>query len=82
MDDSFILEPGEEKKAYFTIDIKNPGKTESNVNVKFIPEQGNGANNMGIKMQTLKQHPTGGNFEHKYLPENHHQVIINLVIPD
>jgi hypothetical protein len=43
IDNNFILQPGEEKRAYFTIDVKKSGTTESNINVKFIPEQGNGA---------------------------------------
>jgi len=42
IDDKFSLEPGEEKKAYFTIDVVKPGSTETRINVKFIPEKGNG----------------------------------------
>lgn len=43
-DDNFTLQPGEEEKAYFTIDVKKSGKTESKINVQFTPVDGkNGA---------------------------------------
>ena len=42
IDDKFSLEPGEEKKAYFLVNVVKPGITETRINVKFIPEQGNG----------------------------------------
>lgn len=41
-DKEFTLAPGEEKKAYFTIKAVKPGTTESEINIKFIPEDGNG----------------------------------------
>jgi len=41
-DDSFELEPGEEKKAYFTIRADRPGVTETSINIKYVPEEGNG----------------------------------------
>ncbi len=39
-DNKFSLEPGEEKNAYFTIDVRKSGTTESKINVKFIPKDG------------------------------------------
>ncbi|HRZ85605.1 MAG TPA: hypothetical protein P5277_02385 [Candidatus Paceibacterota bacterium] len=36
-DKSFILKPGEQKKAAFTLTAKEPGKYEGKVNVKFTP---------------------------------------------
>ncbi|MFH1802981.1 MAG: hypothetical protein ABH864_06060 [archaeon] len=41
-DSSFILQPGEEKKAYFTIKADKAGTTETKVNVMFKPPQGSG----------------------------------------
>jgi len=41
-DKEFRLEPGEEKKAYFTIKVAKEGTTETKINVKFTPEEGNG----------------------------------------
>lgn len=42
-DKKFILGAGEEKKAYFTINVAKAGKTESKINIKFTPiEGGNG----------------------------------------
>lgn len=42
-DNNFTLAPGQDRKAYFTIDIKEPGTSESKINVKFSPKEvGNG----------------------------------------
>lgn len=41
-EESFILQPGEEKKAYFTIKSDKEGSTETKINVRFTPEEGNG----------------------------------------
>jgi len=41
-DKKFSLFPGETKKAYFVIDVKEEGTTESRMNVQFTPEEGNG----------------------------------------
>jgi hypothetical protein len=41
-ENSFTLQPGEEKKAYFTISTKEPGTTETKLNVMFKPPQGTG----------------------------------------
>jgi hypothetical protein len=44
VDEEFRLEPQEEKKAYFKIDVNTEGKTESTINVQFTPVDGkNGA---------------------------------------
>lgn len=37
LDDEFTLEPGEEKKARFTIRIRQPGTTTTRINVQFTP---------------------------------------------
>ncbi|MFA5019680.1 MAG: hypothetical protein WC533_01130 [Candidatus Pacearchaeota archaeon] len=37
IDSNFILLAGEEKKARFTIEIKNPGNTDNRINVQFQP---------------------------------------------
>lgn len=41
-DTTFVLLPGEEKKAYFIISSDNEGTFESKINVKFIPEEESG----------------------------------------
>ena len=42
-DEKFSLAPGEDKKAYFTINVREPGTTESKIHVKFSPQdKGNG----------------------------------------
>lgn len=41
-DKEFTLAPGEEKKAYFIIEVKKGGTTETRINVQFSPEEGNG----------------------------------------
>lgn len=41
-DNKFRLGPGEEKKAYFTIYAVQAGSTETKINVKFTPDEGNG----------------------------------------
>lgn len=44
IDEEFRLDPGEEKNARFEIDVKEPGSTESNINIRFSPTDGkNGA---------------------------------------
>lgn len=42
LDDEFTLEPNSERKAYFRVKIKKEGTTESNINIQFTPEEGNG----------------------------------------
>jgi len=39
-DKSFVLNPKEEKKAYFSIKATKNGTTETKINVKFIPPEG------------------------------------------
>ena len=39
-DEKFTLRAGEEKKAYFTIEVKKAGTTETKINVKFTPQEG------------------------------------------
>jgi len=41
-EESFEPEPLSEKKAYFIITVKEPGMTETKINVKFSPEDGSG----------------------------------------
>ena len=41
-ENEFILQPGEEKKAYFTIKATQPGSTDTQINVMFKPPQGSG----------------------------------------
>ena len=40
-EDSFVLQAGEEKKAYFTIESPEAGTSETKIVVRFIPEEGN-----------------------------------------
>ena len=42
IDDKFTLAPGEEKRAYFTIQAKKAGSTETKMNVQFTPSEGQG----------------------------------------
>ncbi|MHA2023685.1 MAG: hypothetical protein ACTSWQ_08505 [Candidatus Thorarchaeota archaeon] len=41
-EDTFELQPNEEKKAYFTIYADEEGSTETKIDVRFTPEEGNG----------------------------------------
>lgn len=41
-ENSFTIQPGEEKKAYFTIKSTKAGTTETKINVMFKPPQGSG----------------------------------------
>ena len=41
-ENGFVLQPGEEKKVYFTIKATQPGSTETRINVMFKPPQGSG----------------------------------------
>ena len=41
-ENNFTLSPGGEKRAYFTINVAKNETTESQINVKFIPSEGNG----------------------------------------
>lgn len=42
-ENNFTLAPGQDRKVYFTIDIREPGTSESKINVKFSPKEvGNG----------------------------------------
>ena len=41
-DEEFVLQPQTEKKAYFTIKAGESGTSETKINVKFVPEEGNG----------------------------------------
>lgn len=40
-EESFILQAGEEKDAFFTVQPKEAGSTETKINVGFYPEDGN-----------------------------------------
>jgi hypothetical protein len=50
-DSSFTLLAGEEKKAAFTIEVKNSGTTESYINVKFTPTDGK--NGVGLSSTVI-----------------------------
>lgn len=41
VEDSFTLQAGDEKKAYFTIEARKPGSYETQINVQFLPLEGN-----------------------------------------
>jgi hypothetical protein len=41
-DDKFTLNAGGQKKAYFEIEAKKEGTTETKINIMFTPEDGNG----------------------------------------
>jgi len=41
-DNNLTLSPGGEKRAYFTIKVGKNGTTESQINIKFTPSEGNG----------------------------------------
>jgi len=46
IDESFTLEPNTDKKAYFKIDVKEEGTTETKINIMFAPEDG--GNGVGL----------------------------------
>ena len=51
VDSAFRLEAGEEKRAYFTIDIKKSGSSETSVNVQFTPVDGK--NGVGLSSTVI-----------------------------
>ena len=51
IDDKFTLPPGQDKKAYFTIDVKEAGSFESKINVKFSPSEG--GNGVGLSSTVI-----------------------------
>ena len=50
-DESFTLEAGDEKKAYFTVDVKKSGTSESKINVQFTPVDG--GNGVGLSSTVI-----------------------------
>ena len=56
--ESFELSPNDEEKLFFTINAKKSGTTESKINIKFIPEEGNG---VGLTSTIIVI--AGGNFD-------------------
>lgn len=50
-EDKFTLQPGESKKAYFTIEAKKAGTTETKINVKFVPQEG--GNGVGLSSTVI-----------------------------
>ena len=61
-DNKFRLNAGDEKKAFFTIDIRNYGTTETKINVKFIPIDG--GNSVGLSSTIIiipEEEKNGGN---------------------
>ncbi|HLC31916.1 MAG TPA: hypothetical protein VJK51_04565 [Candidatus Nanoarchaeia archaeon] len=42
VDTSFILQPNEERRAYFTVKVSKDGQREGKINVRFTPPEGNG----------------------------------------
>ena len=50
-DEQFSLSPGEEKKVYFTVEAPNEaGVSETSINVRYTPEEGNG---VGISAKVI-----------------------------
>ncbi len=52
IDKNFILQPGEEKKAEFTIKIKKPGTNTTRINVQFSPMNVN-KSGVGLSSQVI-----------------------------
>jgi|APSaa5957512622_1039677.scaffolds.fasta_scaffold54204_2 hypothetical protein len=50
-DDKFELQPGDSKKAYFTLEAKKAGTTETKINVKFAPV--GGGNGVGLSSTVI-----------------------------
>lgn len=50
-DNNFTLAPGQDRKAYFTIDIREAGTSESKINVKFSPKDG--GNGVGLSSTVI-----------------------------
>jgi uncharacterized membrane protein len=40
LNQEFTLQPGEDKKAYFTLEVTREGQTEGKIDIEFIPEEG------------------------------------------
>ncbi len=51
LDDNFTLEAGNERKAYFTIKVKEKGTTETSINIKFSPIEGK--NGVGLSSTVI-----------------------------
>lgn len=60
-DEEFSLLPGEEKKAYFEIDVKKAGTTETKINVQFMQQEGK--NGVGLSSTVIVIAEGGGWFE-------------------
>lgn len=50
-DKQFTLQPGEEKKAYFTVYVRKAGTSEAKINVKFSPIDG--GNGVGLSSTVI-----------------------------
>lgn len=48
LDNSFNLAPGEEKKAYFNVEVTEPGQFETNLNIKYTPIDTEDKNGVGL----------------------------------
>jgi len=64
-EEAFTLQAGDEKKAYFTINVKKAGTTETKINVKFSPIDG--GNGVGLSSTIIvipegKGESEGGSF--------------------
>ena len=59
IDDKFILQPGEEKKAAFKIKVTKEGETESNINILFTPIDG--GNGVGLSSTIIVLASKDGN---------------------
>jgi len=59
IDNEFILQPGEEKKAAFKIKVTKDGETESNINILFTPIDG--GNGVGLSSTIIVLASKDGN---------------------
>ena len=59
IDNEFILQPGEEKKAAFKIKVTKEGETESNINILFTPIDG--GNGVGLSSTIIVLASKDGN---------------------
>ena len=67
IDNEFILQPGEEKKAAFKIKVTKDGETESNINVLFTPLDG--GNGVGLSSTIIVLASKDGNSIFEGIPE-------------
>jgi len=79
-DKEFRLNSGEEKKAYFTINVKKEGTTESKIDVKFTPVDGSNGVGLSSTIIVIAEKSNGSGDSEETQENNENSKIIGAVI--